>query len=58
MNKAQAKQYIKEWGLYGALLEISENEHKDNENLIEIFEDILFEIGEETIERAIEKGTR
>lgn len=58
MNKTQAKQHIKKYGLYSALYELSENTYSDNYDLLEIIERVLDNIDDKTLQKAINKATR
>lgn len=58
MNKTQAKQFIKKHGLYSALYELASMRYNEASDLIEIFERVLDNIEDKTLQKAINKGTR
>lgn len=58
MNKTESKKFIKNNGLYDAICRIAEWRYNETLDLREIVYRVLDEIPEETLNKAIRKGTR
>ena len=58
MNKTEAKKLIKKHGLYTALYELLSMRYNEGCDLLEIIERVLDNIPQNTLQKAINKGTR
>lgn len=58
MNKTEAKNLIKEWGLYHALYELKDTDSEEGADLLEIIERVIDNIPAETLAAAIRKGAK